>query len=223
MDEYRSLLNELAASERTRFPQQQSSLSSGLQFKRSTEILNNEKDEERDKQLIILRWELGELEEANANLAEQLRQAIESKYVLEPVQKHTASSQTDFLSSSIRPPLDGHQTDDSSITGEEIRGGTRKSPDRESSDSGTAVNDLEDEEELDVRKAKERKRSNSTRTIESVSRFNELQRPSSALSEAQIFQHRNEIRRLRNRITALELKNRVRSYHQLCISLKCRN
>lgn len=183
-----------------------------MAFKRSTEILNNAKNEERDKQLIVLRWELTELEEANAQLAEQLRVALESNKTFDslptPVQKHMASTQTDYSLASVRSQLDGHQTDDKLLEEDQTR--EQKSTSGESSDSGTAVNDLEDdEEELNVRKPKARLRSNSTRTIESVSRFNEMQRPASALSEAQIFQHRNEVRKLRNRISTLEMKNRA--------------
>jgi hypothetical protein len=169
--------------------------------------------------LIVLRWELTELEEANAQLAEQLRVALESKDIRDnlptPAQKHMASTQTDYTLTSVRSQFDGHQTDD----GEEDQIREQKSTSGESSDSGTAVNDLEEdeEEELSVPKPRGRLRSNSTRTIESTSRFNE--RPASALSEAQVFQHRNEVRRLRTRISTLEKKNRV---NQRCCALNTR-
>lgn len=122
------------------------------------------------------------------------------------IPKHNASIQTDFNLASIgRTQQLIEQTDDNLSNEDEIK--EQKSISGESSDSGTAVNDLEEDDDEDDFATKSRRRSNSTRTIESASKFNE--RPPSALSEAQVFQHRNEVRRLRTRISNLEIKNRV--------------
>lgn len=65
IEEYKALLTELAASTNIQRPHPQSSthLTSDVTFKRSAEILNNAENEERAKQLIVLRWEIAELEE----------------------------------------------------------------------------------------------------------------------------------------------------------------
>lgn len=209
IEEYRSLLTELSASANAQRSHQQNGRSTNkdLPLKRAAEILSNGDSEERDKQLIILRWELAELEEANAQLAEKLRLAneVSAGTGLSTAHKQTVSVQTDFNLA--------EQSDDNFLNEDEEQFKEHKSTSGESSDSGTAVNDMEEDEEEEIKNvaAKGRQRSNSTRTIESGTRFNatDSQRPPSALSEAQVFQHRNEIRRLRTRIATLEMKNRV--------------
>jgi hypothetical protein len=163
-----------------------------LPFKRSAEILNNAESEEREKQLIILRWQIAELEDANAALAEKLRITND---VNDIHNTQTVGCQTDFNLATI-----GHATDLPDKTNDDISDEDQLKDhiSEESSDSGTAVGDIEEDEQILLRK--DQRHSNSMRTID---------RSTSALSETQIFQHRNEVRRLRNRISALERKNRV--------------
>ncbi|KAI6225712.1 hypothetical protein M3Y95_00726000 [Aphelenchoides besseyi] len=186
LDEYKRLLESMTLTTVEAPPLiRTSGLPSDLSSSRlrsAAEIITSDENEERDRQIIALRWAINELEDANARLAEQLREAHSTSAITQLIGRDQAI-QTDepFVPSIIEANRVRDHSPESN--GDSADGSTQ------SGDSGTVVSD----EERPVAT----KRTNSTRTIEAASQ-----------AESQLYRERNEVRRLRSRLAAMERKNR---------------
>ncbi|KAI6178753.1 hypothetical protein M3Y98_00535800 [Aphelenchoides besseyi] len=155
---------------------------SSSRLRSAAEIIVSNENEERDRQIIALRWSINELEDANARLAEQLREAHSTSAITQLISRDQAIQTNEPFVPSI---MEANRVRDHSpeSNGDSADGSTQ------SGDSGTVVSD----EERPVAT----KRTNSTRTIEAASQ-----------AESQLYRERNEVRRLRSRLATMERKNR---------------
>ena len=153
-------------------------------------------NEALERQIIALQLQLAEAEEANARLADRLQVAQHAPPPPPPPDVAPQAS-IGVQTAAIREPLDRQPSDDDRSTAPSADSGTVQdlSSDGESHNEAAA-------NAADTRPLRQRSRSGSTRTLDEAS-------AAASVAEAQLFRQRGDVRRLRERLAALERRNRV--------------